>query len=140
MASNFIQRYKINNDHFVNAIDVMLKIDFIMPFEAFTNNKTETISNENKIWQIVLELLYDYFNGTVTNETKSTIHWTQENASKNNGKYKVSSKDICDNLSENDKNILSQYNMFDNKLYKISKLIAEVDSDFVLLAEEYNYL
>eukprot|EP01083_Nonionella_stella_P199618 731850_1 len=128
MYPTFVPRYKINETHWMNAVDLMMKMDYVMPFRSWTKAQSETISHTHFIWHFLLQQLYDFYNGTVTKSNRTTIRWTKENASNNGGR--IYSKDICDNLSENDREMLLKYNNFDNKLYNMSFLIEIADVAF----------
>eukprot|EP01084_Bolivina_argentea_P080215 145339_1 len=129
MISNFVARYKINESHFINAMNLIMQIDYVLPFESFENNKSLMINSQHQIWQILLDDIYDFFNGTVYGNKKNTTIWSKMNTSKYR-REKVSSIDICSYLSINDRRILSKYNQFDFKLYQVSKLIEIADVIF----------
>eukprot|EP01083_Nonionella_stella_P023638 65403_1 len=129
MHPTFVERYKINETHFANAVDLMMKMDYVMPFLSWTEDESKCISKKHFIWRLLLEDMYDFYKGTVTNTNRSTIHWTKENGSKGNGR-RVYSKDICNNLSEKDRKILLKYNTFDYELYSISHAIEAADLTF----------
>eukprot|EP01083_Nonionella_stella_P096348 270814_1 len=129
MISNYVPRYSINESHFINAVDVMMQIDYVLPFESFTNNKSLMINKEHQIWRIMLEHMYDYFNGSLDGTSKKDIRWSHLNPS-SSSKGKIHAFDICEVMSEEDRQILDEYNQFDYKLYNISKQIEIADVMF----------
>ena len=56
---NYVSRSKISHKHLLNAIDFILKIDYILPFS--TKKVLKENINDKLIWNIALRDIYNYY-------------------------------------------------------------------------------
>ena len=146
---NYVARSKISHEHLLNAIDFILKIDYILPFSTKKNLK-ENI-NDKLIWNIAIRDVYNYYINVTKNiafdsslqvnndfvyyqrESKSNgfpLQWVNRWISKADPYRRVMPNDIWNSISNYEKKLLYQWNKFDTKLYKIAKLIEMADLYF----------
>eukprot|EP01083_Nonionella_stella_P108014 313594_1 len=128
---NYVPRHVIDESHLMNAVDLMLKIDYVLPFETFTRQTEDGIGFEHSIWNITFNHIKEYYYGKHAINSKTKFEWTQSNES--DGKYKIRSRDICEWMSNKDRDILSTYNELDSAFYNVSKMIEKADVDFFSL-------
>ena len=129
---NYILRKDIINNYnnFINALDILFKIDYILPMEIYSNLSTKSYSSMGEIWKFFLQEIGDYL--LYINKQKQH-HFTHLNTVRGItgiGTKTVSSSGLYNVISESDKNILLEYNKFDIKLYKIARLIEKMDFKF----------
>ena len=118
---NYVPRDKINQTHLMNAVDIMMQIDYVLPFQK----SHDQLRNNNYGWSATLKDITEYYGYNMTNN----IFWLNSNES--GGKYKIKSSDICESMSVEDHAILLKYNQLDLKLYEISKMIEQIDYKFL---------
>ena len=106
-----------------------MRIDYVLPFNTFSNETKEAINGQHPIWNIALQHIQDYYGNASSHKEK--VGWLQRNGS--GGKYKIRSADICKFITQKDKDILTKYNELDLRFYHISKMIEKVDVDFFSL-------
>merc|ERR1712228_382619 len=124
--ANHISRSEINESHLINAVELMLGVDYVLPFENGNG-----IGIEHSIWNTTLNHIAAYYKQRNPGKGNTKIKWLHSN--KSGGKYKISSSDICDSMTEKDKQTLLKYNRLDLRFYEISKLIEKADVAFYSL-------
>ena len=115
---------QITMDHFMNSVDLMMRMDYVLPFEDRLNHS---------VWQYLFDEIKD---GHVTNA--SVQYWSHQNKgshynraheAKQNEEW-INSKNIEMMLSDETKRLLQRKNMFDLWLYELATKIADADEAF----------
>ena len=107
-----------NDIHFYNAIEYLMKVDYVLPFSSLHSD--DTISSKG-IWNKLLKDICVYLG---LNQNKYFQKWEHEG---DRTKYR---KSLMSYLSDKDIDTLHEYNYFDFKLYQLAKYISEADLIF----------
>ena len=106
----------IKNDiYFYNAIEYLLKVDYVLPFASL---QSDDKINSNRIWNKLLKDICKHFG---LDQDKYFKSWEHE------GNRTQNRKNLMTYLSINDTEALEKYNYFDFKLYELAKYISEAD-------------
>ena len=126
---NYVPRYTVNKTHLLNAMDLMLRIDYVLPFE-----NDMKIDKDNKVWEMALDEIYEYFmyDGKYKKKPRKKRNEMRWIGANNSGKKpgRIWSKDICRSLTERDMEWLLRFNKLDYELYRVAKSIALADLSF----------
>eukprot|EP01084_Bolivina_argentea_P080219 145350_1 len=130
--SNYVLRESINYGHFVNAMDLMLKVDYVLPMEIYSKHDVGSIWNMC-LYQMAKHLLSvkgkQYkLNNNIESHQLDTRNIGYANSGKKH--TRIGSKDVCQKMTQQDKDILLKYNQFDLGLYYIARFIGIVDEIF----------
>eukprot|EP01084_Bolivina_argentea_P286233 490993_1 len=127
---NHVARSRLKYEHFINAMNFMLKVDYLIPLQ--THNKQFLMNKHNKISTIVFNDIKNHYK-TIFNVSNDDVNDWQYIHSSLNNENMISSLDICQSITQKDKDRLFKYNQYDIALFNISKYIKIVDEQFQLL-------
>ena len=121
---NHVSRLDIKYEHFINSMNIMLQIDYVIPMET----KVDLMLNkENEISTFAFQDVEYHFWKIFGIDRKYLNDWKVVHSSSTSA---ISSSKICEAITERDKDLLLKYNQYDIALYKISKWIKLADETF----------
>eukprot|EP01084_Bolivina_argentea_P315829 547317_1 len=132
VLSNYVCRKKINFTHFINAMKLIFEIDYILPMELYSNDIWNEYKNMGYIWNISFKQITSFIQQTYgANDKLQQNNWIHSNKANKN-----ISRNICNHMSEYERKLLEKYNQFDIEIYRIGRLIENVDVKFYLYNEK----
>ena len=116
--ANHVDRSAINESHLHNAVELMMKVEYVLPFETASHKAEDGMDAAHAIWRIALRHIHEYFGD------ESELEWAHSNES---GGLKIKSSEICNALAPRDRAVLLEYNQLDLRFYDIAKMVEQVD-------------
>lgn len=122
---NHVSRLDIKYEHFINSMNILLQIDYVIPMETKIGL---LLNKENKISHFTFHDIKYHFRKIFNVYNKKLTDWKVIHSSSTSNA--MSSSKICGSITKQDKDILFKYNQYDIALFDVSKLIKIADETF----------
>eukprot|EP01084_Bolivina_argentea_P289774 497657_1 len=125
---NYVSRRNIKYEHFINAMNLMFEVDYVLPIQTQTDGNKLFLNKQNEISKIAFNDIKNHYKSVFNIQTEILIHdWQMIHLSSANN---LSSLKTCQSITAKDKEMLLKYNHYDIALYNISHIIKHVDEQF----------
>eukprot|EP01084_Bolivina_argentea_P228536 385963_1 len=121
---------KVLFETYKNAVDLLLQIDFVLPFSKWMQPNFGINRLNNSIWFILLnKIIPNKFSFKVSQSHKNILFWDMDRNSENEIEL-LSSKDVMKFITIADLEVIQNYNSYDIRLYELAKNIEKMDMHY----------